>query len=175
MQRLCHVSGAARRAGQHDTSNAVQLDTSDAGPTAATGADAVPAAATAPPAAAAPVDTHIRVYGNCTSPAVDPAEIVLACADYGALLEGLRWTNWTAASATAVGTFEYNDCTPSCVEGHHHAVPGTRLTLTVPPGRRVARGEPHDRRARLLRRDSAASERPRSGSSVRDAPAQPPT
>lgn len=98
----------------------------------ATGSDTVPAAATAPPAATAPVDTHIKVYGNCTSPAVEPAEIVLACADYGALLEGLRWTSWTAASATAVGTFEYNDCTPSCVEGHYPDVPGTRVTLTVP-------------------------------------------
>lgn len=92
-------------------------------------------AATAPPAAAGPVDTHIKVYGNCTSPTVEPSEIVLACADYGALLEGLRWTSWTATSATAVGTFEYNDCMPSCVEGHHHDIPGTRVILTVPvPG-----------------------------------------
>lgn len=72
------------------------------------------------------------MYGNCSTPSVEPAEIVLACADYGALLEGLRWTSWTAASAMAVGTLVYNDCTPNCAEGHHHRVPGTRVTLTVP-------------------------------------------
>jgi hypothetical protein len=77
-------------------------------------------------------DTHIRVYGNCTTPSIEPAEIVLACADYGVLLEGLHWTSWTAAHATAVGTLVYNDCTPNCAEGHHHRVPGTRITLTVP-------------------------------------------
>jgi hypothetical protein len=26
----------------------------------------------------------------------------------------------------------YNDCTPSCADGHQHDVPGTRVTLTVP-------------------------------------------
>jgi hypothetical protein len=82
--------------------------------------------------AAARVDNHIRVYGNCTTPTIEPAQIVLACADYGALLEGLHWSSWTAASATAVGTLVYNDCIPNCAEGHHHHVPGTRVTLTVP-------------------------------------------
>jgi hypothetical protein len=90
-----------------------------------------PAATTAPPAAA-PVDAQVEVYGNCTTPTVEPAEIVLACADYGAMLDGLDWTSWTATSATAVGTLEYNDCTPSCAAGHHHDIPGTRVTLTVP-------------------------------------------
>jgi hypothetical protein len=90
-----------------------------------------PAATTAPPAAA-PVDAQVEVYGNCTTPTVEPAEIVLACADYGATLDGLDWTSWTATSATAVGTLEYNDCTPSCAAGHHHDILGTRVTLTVP-------------------------------------------
>jgi hypothetical protein len=89
-------------------------------------------AATTAPAAAAPVDAQVEVYGNCTTPTVEPAEIVLACADYGATLDGLDWTSWTATSATAVGTLEYNDCTPSCAAGHHHDIPGTRVTLTVP-------------------------------------------
>jgi hypothetical protein len=78
------------------------------------------------------IDTRIKVYGNCTRPSIEPAEIVLACADYGALVEGLHWTSWTTASATAAGTLVYNDCTPNCAEGHHHHVPGTRITLTVP-------------------------------------------
>jgi hypothetical protein len=78
------------------------------------------------------VDAAIKVYGNCQKPSVEPAEIVLACADYNALLEDLHWTSWTAARATAVGTLVYNDCTPNCAEGHFRHVPGTRVTLTVP-------------------------------------------
>jgi hypothetical protein len=104
-------------------------------PTTTTGVATTPAATTAPAGAGPQVDTHIKVYGNCTTPSIEPTEIVLACADYGALLEGLHWTNWTTASATAVGTLIYNDCTPNCAQGHHHRVPGTEVTLTVPvPG-----------------------------------------
>jgi DNA-binding beta-propeller fold protein YncE len=89
-------------------------------------------ALTTPPGAAAPADTHIKVYGNCTTPSIEPTEIVLACADYEAVLQGLHWTSWTATSAMAVGTLAYNDCLPDCAEGHQHRVPGTRITLTVP-------------------------------------------
>jgi hypothetical protein len=100
--------------------------------TPATGVVTTPATTTAPSGDVARLDTHIRVYGNCTTPTIEPAQIVLACADYGVLLEGLHWTSWTAASAMAVGTLVYNDCTPDCAEGHDHDVPGTRITLTVP-------------------------------------------
>jgi hypothetical protein len=78
------------------------------------------------------IDTSIGVYGNCATPSVEPAEIILACADHGALLENLHWTSWTAASATAIGTLVYNDCTPDCADGHFHSVPDTQVTLTVP-------------------------------------------
>jgi hypothetical protein len=91
-----------------------------------------PASAPATPASLPKVDAGIGVYGNCKTPSVEPTEIVLACADYNAILESLHWTSWTATSATAVGTFVYNDCTPNCAEGHFHHVPGTRVTLTVP-------------------------------------------
>jgi hypothetical protein len=91
-----------------------------------------PAQSATPVQAATHVDTGIKVYGNCTTPSVEPTEIVLACADGGALVNGLRWTSWTAASATAVGTLVYNDCSPNCAEGHQHDVPGTRVTLTAP-------------------------------------------
>ncbi len=59
-------------------------------------------------------------------------EIVLACADYGEVLMALRWTSWTATSASAVGTLVYNDCTPDCADGLHHSIPDTTVTLTVP-------------------------------------------
>jgi hypothetical protein len=88
---------------------------------------------TAPPSTnAAPTDSAIGVYGNCTIPSVEPVEIVLACADYGILLQGLHWTSWTAVGATAVGTLVYNDCVPDCADGHDHRVAGTTVTLSVP-------------------------------------------
>jgi hypothetical protein len=98
---------------------------------------AIPVTTTVPtttlfPTTVVPIDTRIGAYGNCTSPSVEPVEIVLACADYGALLEGLHWTSWTATSATAVGTLVYNDCVPNCASGNHHIVPGTTVTLTIP-------------------------------------------
>ena len=72
------------------------------------------------------------MYGNCTSPTVEPTEIVLTCADDGVLLDQLRWTSWTAGRATAVGTLVYNDCSPNCAQGHFHRVTGDQVTLTVP-------------------------------------------
>jgi hypothetical protein len=84
------------------------------------------------PTTLAQVDTRILVYSDCQRPTLEPTEIVLTCADYGWLLEGLRWTTWTATEATATGTFVYNDCVPYCAAGHHHQVPGTQVTLTRP-------------------------------------------
>jgi len=87
---------------------------------------------TVPTTVAPAIDTAIGVYGNCTSPSVEPAEIVLTCADYGEVLTGLQWTSWTATSAAAAGTLVYNDCIPDCAGGQHHSVPGTAVTLTAP-------------------------------------------
>lgn len=72
------------------------------------------------------------MYGDCKTPTVEPAEIVFTCADYGLVLQALRWTSWTATTATAIGTFVYNDCTPDCAQGHSHQIPGTSVTLTAP-------------------------------------------
>jgi hypothetical protein len=97
------------------------------------------AASSTPSTTAAAIANDIKVYGNCTTPSVEPREIVLTCADYGELLERLHWTSWTSDSATAVGTLVYNDCTPDCADGHSHDVPGTRVTLTDPV--RTVRGQ----------------------------------
>jgi hypothetical protein len=66
------------------------------------------------------------------SPSVEPAEIVLTCADYGEVLTGLQWTSWTATGASAAGTLVYNNCIPDCAGGQHQSVPGTTVTLTAP-------------------------------------------
>ncbi len=71
---------------------------------------------------------------------LEPSEIVLACADYGLLLEDLRWSSWTDAGATGLGTLVYNDCQPDWAQGHHHDVPDTQVTLTAPL--RAADGAP---------------------------------
>jgi hypothetical protein len=78
------------------------------------------------------VASNIKVYSGCTTPLVEPAEIILACADKNSLLEDLHWTSWTATGATAVGTDEYNDCVPNCARGHFHSTPGTTVALSDP-------------------------------------------
>lgn len=83
-------------------------------------------------AAASAVDSSIDVYGNCTSPSLEPTEIILTCADSGWVLQAIEWTTWTATQATGVATFVYNDCNPSCAAGQLHSVPGTQVTLTDP-------------------------------------------
>lgn len=83
---------------------------------------------TAPPS----VDRSIEVYGDCQSPSLEPGSIILTCADAGVVVQDLHWRSWTARSAVAVGTLVYNDCTPSCAEGHFHDVANTTITLTVP-------------------------------------------
>jgi hypothetical protein len=123
--------GGATSSTAHPANSTALRGTASA-PAATAGAATTPAPTITPPAAAVQIDTRIKVYGNCTTLSLEPAEIVLACADYGVLVDGLHWTRWTAASATAVGTLLYNDCIPNCADGHHHHVPGTRVTLSVP-------------------------------------------
>jgi hypothetical protein len=84
------------------------------------------------PVGATPVDRAIEVYGNCATASLEPTTIVLTCADYGWILEGLHWTSWSNTAATGTATFVYNDCSPDCALGHCHQVPDTRVTLTDP-------------------------------------------
>ena len=93
---------------------------------------AVPFTAAPSSTATSTIDANIKVYGDCKTPSIEPTEVVLACADLGAVLQGLSWTSWTSTTATAVGTLVYNDCTPDCARGQHHSVPGTRVTLSAP-------------------------------------------
>ena len=76
------------------------------------------------------------VTADCTSPsagpAVEPSSIVLACADGNSTLENLAWSSWTAASASAAGTYVYNDCNPFCALGTFITIPGATIQLTAP-------------------------------------------
>jgi hypothetical protein len=83
-------------------------------------------------ASSASADPGIEVYANCESPSSEPAAFRVTCGDAGWTLTGLAWISWTSTSATAIGVLVYNDCTPSCVNGHFHRVPGTKIVLTDP-------------------------------------------
>lgn len=55
---------------------------------------------------------------NCGTLEEHPAAIVLTCADANYALAGLRWSDWSHASAAATGEVRANDCTPNCAAGH---------------------------------------------------------
>ena len=84
---------------------------------AATGHPARPAAATSA-AGTVPVLINCLKHGD-----VRPGGYVFTCADANSYLTGLRWASWTGTAAFATGTDAFNDCTPSCVQGHLHSFP----------------------------------------------------
>lgn len=67
-----------------------------------------------------------RVYlSGCTKPQYAPRVLILACADVNTYVQGLKWSHWNAATATATGTFVANTCTPNCVAGHYERYPAS--------------------------------------------------
>lgn len=48
-------------------------------------------------------------------------------------MSGIAWTSWTASSAQGNGTWEYDDCNPSCAQGISTPYPAT-VKLTSPAG-----------------------------------------
>lgn len=69
------------------------------------------------------------VPSDCQHEHYKPRKIVIACADFGYYLTGIRWSHWGTTSATGRGTAHVNDCKPFCFNGHFHAYPVTvRLT-----------------------------------------------
>jgi hypothetical protein len=70
----------------------------------------------APSASAATGDP---VVVDCLGKGVQkPKEIVLACADAGIMVDGIRWTSWNANRARGTGTLVWNTCLPTdCASG----------------------------------------------------------
>ena len=64
-----------------------------------------------------------------------------------AALAGLRWTDWGAPTATALGTLTINTCVPSCAAGARRVLPGAELEVR---GRRLAGGQPFYGQYRVL-------------------------
>ncbi len=81
-----------------------------------------------------------RVYSfGCAGeapPTIDPASIPVACADGSAVLTHLTWNSWTGSQASAHGTLELNNCTPSCADGTFSPYAAT-VTLSDPMASRT--------------------------------------
>jgi hypothetical protein len=68
---------------------------------------------------------------NCNVLKFKPKKIVIACGDGGIWLSKLRWSSWNATGATGAGTYNQNNCTPNCVNGHINSAP-VKVTLSKP-------------------------------------------
>jgi hypothetical protein len=80
----------------------------------------------APSAAAAAPMPPKATMNTCTGQVVSaPSEYVLACADYGISLKGLRWSQWGDPVAHAAGDLWENDCNPACYAGHFVPYPAS--------------------------------------------------
>jgi nucleoid-associated protein YgaU len=94
--------------------------------TASTAPASAPATPAGPGANAAPVDADGKpfVMWDCEGkPLVEPASVVLACADGGNRLAAMHWTSWAPTDANGTGTEYLNDCTPNCATGKFLAYP----------------------------------------------------
>lgn len=68
-------------------------------------------------ALAAGSSSQVWATSTCTKEQYKPTGIVLACGDGNTFLASMKWSSWTATSATGTGSYTYNTCTPSCVAG----------------------------------------------------------
>jgi hypothetical protein len=57
--------------------------------------------------------------------AVKPSTYVVSCADANSEFTDLHWTDWGSETAYATGVAKWNDCTPTCVNGHWRSEPAT--------------------------------------------------
>jgi hypothetical protein len=51
---------------------------------------------------------------DCSVPRERPTRIVLRCADFGILINGIRWKSWESRSAKGRGRLHFRTCRPSC-------------------------------------------------------------
>ena len=65
-----------------------------------------------------------RLLPTCARALVaQPRSVVFACADGNFYADGLTWSGWGRARATAHGNAHVNDCTPYCAAGRFHTFP----------------------------------------------------
>ena len=72
-------------------------------------------------ATAASPSGHPTALPDCLGkPVVQPATVILACADANFGVKKLAWIGWGGARTAATGVAYANDCTPNCAAGHFH-------------------------------------------------------
>lgn len=63
---------------------------------------------------------------------VQPASMILACADDGEIAKNLQWSSWTATTATATGIVTWRACAVECADGKQWKSAAAQVTLTDP-------------------------------------------
>ena len=119
------AAGAAATAAPASSAPAASAPAATAAP-ASTASSAAAVTPVSSAANAAPVDANGRpfVLWDCESkPLVEPASLVLACADGGDRMTAMRWSSWAPSHAAGTGIQSLNDCTPNCATGHFHDYP----------------------------------------------------
>ncbi|KAA5837055.1 hypothetical protein ABT337_27420 [Saccharopolyspora hirsuta] len=87
-------------------------------------------------ATALPAETAVR---DCLGAAqVEPEEIVLTCADAGAVVHDLSWSSWDAQRAEGIGVADVATCEPDCATGGRTAQ-RVRVVLDRPADRAFTR------------------------------------
>lgn len=96
-------------------------------------------------AASAPASGAAFAIRDCVHAAQRPTQIVLACADGGYYLSGLRFSSWGGPVARGQGFASINDCDPYCAVGTFRRYP-VRVVLSAriacrptPPASRAGR------------------------------------
>jgi|GEM_PF-1065299 len=65
------------------------------------------------------VTTQVYVT-NCGILDYKPSVILKFCADAGVGIGQIEWSSWSAEGGQGTGTYEINDCSPTCVDGKRH-------------------------------------------------------
>ncbi|HEX4108654.1 MAG TPA: hypothetical protein VHX88_11000 [Solirubrobacteraceae bacterium] len=58
-----------------------------------------------------------KKISNCNEAQTRPKDVTIACGDGNTFLANLHWSSFGGSTASATGTFEENNCSPSCVNG----------------------------------------------------------
>ena len=63
--------------------------------------------------------SHVLIpgCGGADQPAYKPAAVIVACGDGNFQVVKLKWSSWTATSASGKGTAKVNTCQPNCARG----------------------------------------------------------
>ena len=68
---------------------------------------------------------------NCGREQFEPSRIILSCGDAGIWLGKLKWSHWNGETAAAAGSYNENNCTPTCSAGHNISKP-VKIMLSRP-------------------------------------------